>query len=172
MRYPKTTFMKRTFDLVQNRLKMPQAFIPYIRHNDEEFLCYNDITVTRAVDKKTPKSNDVFKVSQENGGNVPKEYVAKGSSAMWNEGLKEFRDNFKNLPFMEAYKKLMEYDGYSVSGYLQQVKKYPIDVINWFESAESRTGMNDEGLTETVLGSLVFNDPKFEDKTTDWFCLE
>ncbi|KAJ7439661.1 L-amino acid oxidase [Mycena latifolia] len=172
MRYPETTFMKRTFDLVRNQLNMPTAFIPYIRANEKSFFCFNDITITREIDAKTPKANDVFKVSHENGGNIPQDYVAKGSGAMWNEGLKELRDNFKEKEFMDAYNALMSYDGYSVSGYLQQVKGYPIDVINWFQTSESRTGLMDEALTETVLASLVFNDPKSEGKGINWYCLD
>ncbi|KAF8804924.1 FAD/NAD(P)-binding domain-containing protein [Phlegmacium glaucopus] len=172
MRYPRTTFMKRTFDLVEKRLEMPNAFIPYIRSNKNAFLCYNDITVRKAVNEQTPKSKDVFKVSQTNGGNVPHEYVAKGSDAMWSEALKELRDNFKDMKFVDAYKELMKFEGYSVAGYLQQVKGYSIDVINWFQTAESRTGLMDEALTETVLASLVFDDPKFEGKKIEWNCLD
>ncbi|KAJ6476931.1 L-amino acid oxidase [Mycena sanguinolenta] len=172
MRYPNTTFMKRTFDLVQNRLKMPNAFIPYIRSQENSFLCYNDITVTRGIADKTPKADDIFKVSKANGGNIPQDYVARGSGEMWDEGLKDLRDNFKNMKFQDAYQKLMEFDGYSVSGYLQQVKGYPADVINWFQAVESRTGLMDEALTETVLASLVFNDPKSAGKKIDWYCLD
>ena len=171
MRYPRTTFMKRTFDLVEERLKMPNAFIPYIRSNDSAFFCYNDITITRG-DNNKKKGQDVFKVSKTNGGVVPDDDVAKGSGVMWSEGLGKFRDNFKNMSFMNAYKELMKYDGYSVAGYLQHVKAYSTDVINWFQTQESRTGLIDESLTETVLASLVFNDPKFEGKEIKWNCLE
>lgn len=174
MRYPETTFMKRTFDLVRNRLNMPNAFIPYIRGCENAFKCYNDITVTQKEEKAAKKEDDIFKVSIANGGNVPPEYVAKGSGAMWDECLKDLRQLFVDYPFEEAYKKLMEYDAYSVSGYLTQVQKIPVDVTDWFENSESRTGLMDESLTETVLASLVFNDPNFTTKgtTINWFCLE
>lgn len=174
MRYPETTFMKRTFDLVRNRLNMPNAFILYIRGCENAFKCYNDITVTQKEEKAAKKEDDIFKVSIANGGNVPPEYVAKGSGAMWDECLKDLRQLFVDYPFEEAYKKLMEFDAYSVSGYLTQVQKIPVDVTDWFENSESRTGLMDESLTETVLASLVFNDPNFTTKgtTINWFCLE
>ncbi|KAJ7060959.1 L-amino acid oxidase [Mycena amicta] len=172
MRFPDTTFMHRTFDLVRKHLDMPEAFIPYVRKQDNAFLCYNDISVTRGTAAATPNEDDIFKVSKANGGSIPLGHVAKGSGALWDEALKELRDNFKNLEFADAYKKLMEYDGYSVSGYLQQVKGYSADVISWFQMTESRTGLMDAALTETVLASLVFNDPKFENKTINWYCLD
>ncbi|KAJ7835830.1 hypothetical protein B0H14DRAFT_2363187, partial [Mycena olivaceomarginata] len=124
MRYPRTTFMKRTFDLVQNRLNMPKAFIPYIRANDNTFFCYNDITVTRAVNAETPKADNIFKASEANGGNVPQEYAAKGSSVLWDEGLKELRDNSKEKEFADAYEELMKYDEYSASQYLRRHRSH------------------------------------------------
>ncbi|KAJ6622197.1 hypothetical protein B0H10DRAFT_2214556 [Mycena sp. CBHHK59/15] len=57
MCYPKSSFMKRTFNLVKERLKMPNVFIPYDRTNENMFLCYNDITATRAEDKNRSKAD-------------------------------------------------------------------------------------------------------------------
>ncbi|EKM59015.1 uncharacterized protein PHACADRAFT_136177 [Phanerochaete carnosa HHB-10118-sp] len=173
MRYPNTTFMKRTFDLVRNRLNMPNAFIPYLRRNENTFLSYNNITVTRAEDQTQRKSDpDVFKVSVSKGGNVPDTFIAKGSEQMWDVALDELRQLFVKHPFEEAYQELLKWDNYSVRTYLTQILKYPSDVVNWFESVESRTGLMDESLAETVLASLVFNDPNFKGKDIEWFCLD
>ncbi|KAJ7057446.1 hypothetical protein C8F01DRAFT_1256709 [Mycena amicta] len=126
------------------------------------FLCYNDITVRRAVDDSTPKSDDIFKHAQANGGRVPPRYAELGSDAVWNEALKDLRENFVKMEFRDAYARLMDYDGYSVAGYLRHIQKLPTDVINSLQTRQSRTGQMDQALSETVLASLVFNDPRFQ----------
>ena len=162
--------MKRTFDLVNNRLGMPNTFIPYIRSNENNFSCYNDIAVKK-INNPLP-ADDYFRMSISNGGNIPDEYIASGSDQMWDTALDPLRQLFVDFPFNEAFKKLMEYDTYSVRTYLTQKLRYPTDVVNWFETVESRTGLMDASLTETVLASLVFIDPRFKSRKIDWFCLE
>lgn len=174
MRYPDTTFMKRTFDLARKRLQLGVKVIPYLRSPTPEnsFLCYNNISVRKTQSSSAKPSDDIFRVSVDNKGDVPKEYVDKGTGVLWSEALGPLRQLFVDLPFPEAFKKLMENDMHSVSSYLALEKKYPYHVIKWFETMESRTGLFDQALTETVLASLVFNDPRAAGKTSDWFCFE
>ena len=78
MRYLETTFMKRTFELANKRLGL--KMLPYLRANDNAFLSYNGITITKAVNNEKGLSNeDVFNVSIGNGGNVPEEYSKQGT---------------------------------------------------------------------------------------------
>lgn len=168
MRYPNTTFMKRTFDLV-SRLNMTNKFITYLRKNDNAFLCYNGVSMTKEEAAAKPRSEDMFRVSKANGGNIPPEFLDKGTDQVW-EALGPLRQLFVEYPFDEAQKRLMEYDGYSVRSYLTLVKHFPTDVVNWFETVEARTGLFDQALTETILASLVFNDPNVKD--IDWYCFE
>lgn len=172
MRYPDTTFMKRTFDLARNRLGLTAKMLPYIRANENAFLSYNGISVTKKKNAETPPADDIFRVSVQNDGNVPNEFVKEGTGAFWTEALGPLRDLFVKYPFPEAFKRLKELDRHSVMSYLTFEKNYPYHVIKWFETMESRTGLNDEALSETVLASLVFNDPRFADKKIDWFCFE
>ncbi|RDB23899.1 hypothetical protein Hypma_008897 [Hypsizygus marmoreus] len=173
MRYPDTSFMQRTFDLARNRLGLKDQMLSYIRGNDNAFLCYNGIAVTKATFATESKQGaDTFKASQSNDGTVPDEYVAKGSGYFWDVILDELRQLFVDNPFDVAFKKLQDLDGHTVTSYLTFVKQIPYEVIKWYETMESRTGLFDQSLTETVLASLVFNDPRFKGKDIDWFCFD
>ena len=177
MRYPRTSFMKRTFDLVTNRLGLASKMLPYIRTNDSNFLSYNRISVTKATVKKAKNNSlqpasDIFKFSEKNDGHLPDKYVAEGPDAFWDQHLGHLRQLFVDYPFDEAFKKLMVFDAHTVTSYLMLEKKVPFEVVKWYELMESRTGLFDASLTETVLASLVFNDPRFKGKKVDWFCFE
>ncbi|KAG5650548.1 hypothetical protein H0H81_011863 [Sphagnurus paluster] len=172
MRYPDTSFMQRTFDLARNRLGLQDKMLPYIRGNDNAFMHFNGISMTKAQVKSTANSADLFKFSQSNDGNVPDSYVAAGSDVFWNKILGNLRQLFVDHPFDVAFKKLQELDKHTVTSYLSFVEGIPYDVIKWYETMESRTGLFDASLTETVLASLVFNDPRFEGKEIDWYCFD
>ncbi|KAG5643876.1 hypothetical protein DXG03_009506 [Asterophora parasitica] len=172
MRYPDTSFMQRTFDLARNRLGLKDKMLPYLRANDNAFLHFNGVTVTKALNKATPLKADIFNQGQSKDGPVPDQYIAQGSGVFWDEILGDLRKLFVDNPFDVAYAKLKELDGHTVTSYLTFVKKIPYSVIKWYETMESRTGLFDASLTETVLASLVFNDPRFEGKTIDWFCFD
>jgi len=170
MRYPDTSFMKRTFDLARNRLGLADKVLPYIRDNDNTFRSYNGHSVTKAKENSTPSKDDIFMVSESNAGHVPDKYVAEGSGVFWDNILDELRQLFVKFPFDEAFKKLKEFDGHSVTSYLIFEKKLPYEVIKWYETMESRTGLFDASLTETVLASLVFKNPRVTE--TKWYYFE
>lgn len=172
MRYPDTSFMKRTFDLTRNRLALTSKMLPYIRANDSTFLSYNGISVTKGKNNSVQSAHDIFKFSEENDGHVPDKYVAEGPGVFWDKHLGDLRQLFVDYPFDEAFKKLKTFDAHTVTSYLMFEKKVPFEVVKWYELMESRTGLFDTSLTETVLASLVFNDPRFKGRKFDWFCFE
>ncbi|EAU89602.1 L-amino acid oxidase [Coprinopsis cinerea okayama7 len=171
MRYPDTTFMRRTFDLAQKRLGI--KMLPYLRSNDNAFMCFNGITVTK---KRNNEANlvkeDIFKVTEANDGQIPEDEFRKGSSYFWDEILREFRQYFVDYPFPQAFEKLKRWEEHSVRSYLLVVKKIPYVVVDWYEKMESRTGLFDQSLTETVLASLVFMDPNKANQEVGWFCFD
>jgi hypothetical protein len=169
MRYPETTFMKRTFELAKKRLGL--KMLPYLRANDNAFLSYNGVSVTKAKYKKDDIEEDIFKVSVPHGGYVPEEYFKQGTGVFWNQILGDLRQYFVDYKFPEAFKKLKELGDHSVTSYLMLVKKIPYPVVKWWEAMESRTGLFDQSLVETVLASLVFNDPNKKDNVK-WWCFE
>ncbi|TFK34498.1 L-amino acid oxidase [Crucibulum laeve] len=171
MRYPETTFMTRTFDLARKRLGI--NMIPYIRSDvgDDPFFNFNGRTVTRAQSNAANLvKDDLFKVTEKNDGNVPEVWFNRGSGYFWDTILGQLRDNFKNYPFAQAFEMLKEWEEHSVTSYLMLIHKVPYPVIKWWESVESRTGLFDQSLTETVLASLVFMDPNV--KNPNWFCFD
>jgi len=144
-----------------------------LRDQDNAFLNYNGITVTKAEEKNAAKSSDIFRASESKQGYVPDSYVAQGSGVFWNDILGDLRKLFVDNPFDVAFKKLKELDGHTVTSYLIFVKNIPYPVIKWYETMESRTGLFDQALTETVLASLVFMDPrKNTPADIKWYCFD
>ena len=170
MRYPETTFMTRTFELAKKRLGL--TMLPYIRSNDSAFLSFNGISVTKAENKqKGLVKEDVFKFGDNNAGQVPDEFIKQGSGVFWDQILGDLRQYFVDYPFPVAFEKLKQLEDYTVTSYLLLVKKIPFPVVRWWETMESRTGLFDQSLVETVLASLVFMDPNMKDEVK-WWCFE
>lgn len=171
MRYPETTFMTRTFDLAKKRLGI--TMLPYLRANDNAFLSFNGISVTKERAKQgNLVKEDIFMVTEKNDGNVPEDEFKKGSGYFWDVILGEFRQYFVDYPFDVAFEKLKKWEEHSVRSYLLVVKKLPYPVVDWYETMESRTGLFDQSLTETVLASLVFMDPNMTGKEVNWWCFD
>ncbi|KAF8636250.1 hypothetical protein AX16_011020 [Volvariella volvacea WC 439] len=169
MRYPKTTFMTRTFELAEKRLGI--TMLPYLRKQDNAFLSYNKISITKAQNNGFKPGDDVFKVSVQNDGYVPQEWLERGSGYFWEVILGELRQLFVDYPFPVAFEKLKAFEDYSVTSYLLLEKKVPFPVVKWWETVESRTGLFDLSLVETVLASLVFMDPNMTGEV-DWRCFD
>jgi hypothetical protein len=139
MRFPESIFMKRTFDLAKRRLGL--TMLPYVRSNDNTFLSYNGINITQAENKqKIIDKEDVFRVSEKNGGHIPEDYFQQGVSVFWDKILGELRQYFVDYSFPAAFEKLKQWEDYSVTSYLLLIKKIPYPVIKWWETMESRTG--------------------------------
>ena len=170
MRYPKTSFMKRTFELAQDRLGL--KMLPYIRANDNAFLSYNNNSVTQAKNKDNNLTKeDTFNVSVNNHGDVPEAYFKDGADVFWDQILGDLRQYFVDYLFPVAFEKLKKWEDHSVTSYLLLEKKVPYPVVKWWETMNSRTGLFDQSLVETVLASLVFMGPNSMDHI-DWLCFE
>lgn len=173
MRFPDIDFMKRTFDLVRNRLKISNKLIPVIMGNPNTFYHFNGIRAKRSDYLNKDKATDTFKVgitSTNKDWDIPQEYIEKGHKKLYDEALSPLKDLFVTNSFPDAFKELVNYDSYSVKSYMSVVMKYPQSVIRWIETMEWRTGMFDAGLTDTVLADLAFADPR--KPNAEWFCFE
>lgn len=173
MRYPTSSFMNRTFDLAKKRLGLEGKLLPYLRASEKAFKCYNNISWTIKEINEAGQGADKFNVSVAKGGSIPEDVVAKGSGYFWDHYLGELRDLFVKHPFKQAFDELNKLDHHSVTSYLMIEKGLSYDVVKWYETVESRTGLFDASLTETVLASLVFNDPnRGANDPLKWFCFD
>ena len=170
MRYPKTSFMTRTFELAQKRLGL--KMLPYIRANENAFLSFNKVSVTQAKNKQNNLTKeDTFNVSVNSNGNVPETYFKDGPDVFWDKILGDLRQYFVDYPFSVAFDKLMKWEDHSVTSYLLLEKGVPYPVVKWWETMDSRTGLFDQSLVETVLASLVFMGSNPTDQV-EWLCFE
>lgn len=172
MRYPEIDMMERTFDLIRERLKIGDKLRPVIMSNPNTFLHFNGHRTT-----KNQSALDTFKVgatADNKDGYIREPYLSKGHKALYEEAIEPFLQLFVNESFPTAFEKLMEYDRYSVREYMTTHLGYPKSVVRWIETTGWRTGWFDSSLTEIVLSSLAFNDPrdKTEGKETAWYCFE
>jgi hypothetical protein len=146
--------------------------------NPNTFLHFNGYRTTKAryrtADATTADTFRVNLTADNKDGYIGEPYFSKGHKALYEEALEPLRQLFVRDAFPDALKALMEYDKYSVRGYMSAHIGYPNSVVRWIETMEWRTGMFDASLTETVLADLAFNDPrnKSNDKETDWYCFE
>ncbi|KAG5638419.1 hypothetical protein H0H81_012750 [Sphagnurus paluster] len=172
MRFPETFLMQRTIDLIGNRLGLSKKILKYIRSNDNAFLHYNGITVTQQYKKANEREVDIFGAGKAQNGHVPDSFIAAGSGSFWTDIIGDLRQLFVDHPFDFAFQKLLELDEYTVTTYMTTVKKIPYAVVKWYETMEARTGFFDNSLTETVLASLAFMDPRAGKKEVNWFCFD
>ncbi|KAE9402991.1 hypothetical protein BT96DRAFT_815577 [Gymnopus androsaceus JB14] len=177
MRFPDIFLMRRTFDLARKRLGMgADKFIEVIMHSDQAIKHFNGISVLDGQYSKTDDngktSADTFKIgkSEKNkDGYIPQEYLDQGASKLYNQDtLGPLRQYFVDAPFAEAFLKLMRLDKHSVRSYMRETMGYPDSVIRWIETMQWRTGGFDMSLTESVLASLSFEDPR--SSNPKWYC--
>ncbi|KAF5380291.1 hypothetical protein D9757_007919 [Collybiopsis confluens] len=178
MRFPNIFLMRRTFDLAQKKLGMGNdKFIKITMHCDNAIKHFNGIGVKQGIysqtDENGSESADTFKIgitAKNKDGYIPEKYLHEGTTKLYKETLEPLRDYFVNLSFQDAFLKLMQHDNHSVRSYMQVAKGYPDSVIRWIEDMEWRTGGFDSSLTESVIASLSFDDPR--SSNPDWFCFD
>lgn len=179
MRFPDVYLMKRTFDLARKRLGMgADKFIEVITHSEQTIKHFNGISVLDGQYSRTDDngkiSADTFKVGRSDknkDGYIPQEYLDQGTSKLYNlDTLGPLRQYFVDAPFAEAFLKLMRFDKHSVRSYMREIMGYPDSVIRWIETMQWRTGGFDLSLTESVLASLSFDDPKCSNPK--WYCFK
>ena len=145
MRFPKTAFMARTFDLALNR-NLPVKFLDYVMQADNTFLCYNGKSVYRQDANLTP---DPFSVSGyvSSGLTSPDEVAGQVANI-----LEPFRNLFMpgNQPSIGAAmtQLFQETNLFSMRSYMLQSMK-PQD-ISWCETLDKSTGWYDRALTEST----------------------
>ena len=155
MRFPKTPFMKRTFELAE---RLPVKLIPYIMDMPESspntFLFYNN---SRAYSDGTTTTgeqlaaHDPFKVS----GYVTEPGLATRGGALKRvkDELERFRAPFRDSgSIAEKMENLFKQtNGFSMRSYLTSLPKpmSPKD-INWCETHDNSTGGYDRSLTEST----------------------
>ncbi|KAF8651478.1 hypothetical protein AX16_004776 [Volvariella volvacea WC 439] len=148
MRFPEHTFTEPLFQLAR---ELGLTMLPYIRDQPHAFLSYN-ISITKAEHN----------------------FVKDPHHRVWRtleEALGELRQNFVKDPFDTAFKKLIAYEKHSVASYLLLEKNIPY-LIKWWDTMESRTGLFDRSLVETVLASLIFKGPSEESEPVHWWCFD
>ena len=161
MRFPDTPFMKRTLDLIEKR-SLGVKKIPYIftSQNERRFYPY------------------------ETGSYVPQVYTDIGAETILSNVLGPFRAPFAQNPLQieQALHDLFAFDHLTTRTLMLQ--SYPSSVVEWCETKEDSTGAYDRALTETVLDSVAFNWPSYEEATAakintarvdpsiEWYTLE
>ncbi|EIN12605.1 amine oxidase [Punctularia strigosozonata HHB-11173 SS5] len=179
MRFPKTPFMKRTFDLVDrineaspDRLK----WIKYIFKADNTFSYFNGVRLV-------PSSNDwvanpdPYRINDYTPHYIPNQYASLLRPMELQQALngimQRLKADFVTMDIDTAMRKLIQnYDQYSMRSYLSLgPDRYPSEVIDLFEAFDKSTGWYDRALVETVCESLAFS---WTDTTTlpDYYCLD
>ncbi|KAF8183763.1 hypothetical protein K438DRAFT_1599145 [Mycena galopus ATCC 62051] len=158
MRFPKIRFMDRVFKLFED-LKMEEdgLLVEYKYSSPNTFQQYNGIRVRQNSSK--PPGADSFRVSEENGGAVPSEYVSRGIEQVSKDIFEPFAEDFKKLPFDKAWEKLVEKDAYSTRTFLLAEKKFPETVVEWMETFTTATGLYDGAFVESTMDAMDFGSP-------------
>ncbi|KAF5309811.1 hypothetical protein D9758_018993 [Tetrapyrgos nigripes] len=176
MRFPDIFLMRRTFDLCRERLGMKEdKFLKVIMHSGNAIKHFNGISVKQSdwskSDDNGKNSADSFKIgktSKNKDGYIPQEYLDEGTTSLYGKTLGPLRNYFVGTPFQDAFLKLMRHDKHSVRSYMRETMGFPDSVIRWIEAMEWRTGGFDSSLTESVIASLSFDDPR--STNPDWYC--
>ena len=150
MRFPDTPFMKRTFDLAQNR-SLPVKFIQYNMQVPNTILFYNNRGITS---QDANVSGDPFHVA----GYVDPGLTSPG--AVYQQiatVIQPFRKLFEpdssgNLPkISDAMATLFEKTNrFSMRSYMFQTTTLTARDINWCETLDKSTGWYDRALTEST----------------------
>ena len=151
MRYPNTSFMKRTFDLMLKR-KLNVNLIDYIFTAPNTFQYY----------PFSPK------------GHVDDEHIEIGAENIVKDVLAPLKAPFRDQHIDKAIETLMEVDAYSTRTYMSLALQppYPSSTIHWCETKDGSTGRYDSALTEAVLQSLAFQWVDDDPSKLEWKCIE
>jgi len=181
MRFPKTPFMWRTFNLAE-RLNM--KWLDYILATDNTFYFFNGtrIKATKGSSSGALPEVDPYGV---NKGKIP-DYVDPQFVASYEPGT--FISTVVVGPIIAPFaepgvdiEKAMEdlyqkYDKYSMRSYLFQLSNYNISSADahYMETLDKSTGWYDRALTETAIETLAFDWPGLPTPGYDgtWHCFE
>jgi len=154
MRFPDTPFMKRVYDLAENR-NLPVKLIPYVMQMVEPtpntFLFYNN---SRVNNQDSSITGDPFNVSSyvtDSTLTTPQGVAQKVATVI--QGFRDFFRPEQGKPppniktVMEVLFELT--NQYSMRSYMFSLPMDPRD-INWCETLDKSTGWYDRALTESA----------------------
>ena len=155
MRFPDTPFMKRLYDLANNR-SLPVKLIPYIMQmidpSPNTFLFYNNVRVNNQDSSITGDPFNVSSYVTDPNLTTPQEV-----STTVAEVLQPFRDLFsaqcgeQQKDIVTAMDKLFKItDRFSMRGYMFEFLQMNGKDINWCETLDKSTGWYDRALTESA----------------------
>lgn len=129
MRFPQVHFMDRVFDLFK-RVDVKRLEIEYKMTATNELLYYNGQRVNRS-DKHEMEKDDVFKVTDANGGFVPEPYVQIDNTggaimdyllgpfiAEFDRAQEITDDDLFRQAMKKAWAKVIKFDQYSLRGFM------------------------------------------------------
>ncbi|KAI0343917.1 amine oxidase [Trametopsis cervina] len=181
MRFPKTPFMRRTFNLIASlnaAVKGSVRLIPF--HNSsagsEGYQFFNNVHYPRIL----PEGATNVKYPYNIATYVPEDYAwVRNPLSMrvrMNTIMKELRRGL--LPGSSDLDEFVrglirEYDPYTMRTYLQYRLRYPTSVINVLETLNGSTGTYDRGLVETILEDIAFDwQREATGQPIEWFCID
>jgi hypothetical protein len=115
------------------------------------------------------------------------EKFAPGIMADMNSAMNDLKgSSSQGSSSSSGWDHMMKFDHYSVRTYMSTVYRpsaelckqfqlpdapIPTDVINWYETRDSGTGMFDRSLTEYVLEAIAFGWHPDPNQKVEWFCI-
>jgi len=167
MRFPDIDFMQRVFDLFDRLdLKRDGLLINYVMSIPNNILFYNGIKMTVS-EYQSSNAADPFKIG-----------LASNAEDYTTGAFGDFKNRLTSN-FDQGWDFLMQYDEYSTRDYMRLVLKtyttpsgkvleYTDNVITALETLESSTSLYDCALSESVMDSLDFDNPK----PVSWYCIQ
>jgi hypothetical protein len=192
MRFPKTKAMWRLWKLFdREELGLKKKLRPYYFRDEAKttLLSFNGVTLRRG----EATTGDAFNASSLIGDAqdpVSSAYIHADAEKVKEDVIRPFaqgllRDLEKGGH--EGWEALMKYDNYSVRAYMGIVyrpsaklakefnlpdKPIPADVINWYETRVSSTGMFDRSLIDFILEEISFGWQEEGSPPVEWSCIE
>ncbi|KZT21397.1 FAD/NAD(P)-binding domain-containing protein [Neolentinus lepideus HHB14362 ss-1] len=167
MRFPDTPYMRRTFDLVRDRLSLSSKLIPYKFHADNNLMYFNHRRYQPYPPPSSPPA-DPFGAR----GYVPDKYLSpENPAAIVDKVLEPWRKPFE-VNIETALQNLYTQDKYTMRSHmsLKCDPPYPSSVINWCETMDESTKAYDRAFVETVLDSVAFQFPGKKEYL--WYCFD
>ena len=161
MRFPRTPFMKRTFNLIEERKLEGLRLIPYILSAPNTRLFYNNAHIINGNTSK-PGAHDEGKDPQSDDPFGVEAYITdkrlttpEGVAEVVGEVLQPFRNFFvpsnsgRQLDIDHAMKLLFKRtNNFSMRGYMLLVRRMNPNDVHWCETLDDSTGSYDRSLTE------------------------
>jgi hypothetical protein len=179
MRFPKTPFMTRTFQLAE---KVNAKQIPYHFQAPNTFKFFNGVHLPRIPGEPPLDPKDPYRINTTTEYNQ-KSYISKNYdeylvpdfvATFLQKCMMEFKEEFRNHPEdlkLAMQRTIKKYDKYTMRSWLSEHRQLPSAVINVMETFDKSTGWFDRALMETICEDLAFN---WLSKAADldWVCFE